>query len=300
MGNGNVNIPTSLITRQQGNVPNVVASGMGSNVLSGIAHNLHSLMFLFRAAGGAVLTRAQLITDVGRIQVRMGSETIVNVTVTQLLDLYKYYWDSFGALAAPLGVLVVPFVRPNMPAFDIGRAFALGMKKSADPNNYDLHTVSYTVTFNAGLATAATGEVWVEHDRYAPEPPGLHVRTLEITRSHTAVSQERIVDLAKTQVGVLAYHWAPTGVCSYMSVIKNGQTILDNVNTNVMQIQQDRAGRTPQATYTHLDFALSNDLNGYEPLGAGVVEWDVRPTWTTAPGAGYSMVCEEIHDGVAG
>jgi len=296
----NIYTPTGLITRQQGNVPNVAASGRGSNVLSGIANNLHFLTFLFRAAGGAVLTRAQLLVDVARIEVRMGAEPIVSATVTQLLDLYKYYWDKFGALGAPLGCIVVPFIRPNQPAFDIGRAFALGMKKNSDPNNYELHTLSYTVVFNAGLVTAATGEVYVEHDRYAPEPPGLHVRTLEITKSHTAVSQERIVDFPRTQVGVLAYHWAPTGVCTNITVIKNGQTILENVNTNVMQIQQDRAGRTPQATYTHLDFALSNDLNGYEPLGAGVVEWQVLPTWSTAPGAGYSVVCEEIHDGVAG
>lgn len=296
----NLATPTNVITRQQGNVPNVVASGRGTNVLSGIANNLQSLMFLFRAAGGAVLTRAQMITDIVRVEIKMGSETIVSATTTQLLDLFKYYYDCYGALAAPLGVLVIPFTRPHMPIWDLGRAFALGMKKNADPNNYDLHTLSYTVVFTAGLATAATGEVYVEHDRYAPEPPGLHVRTLEITRSHAAVSQERIVDLAKTQVGVLAYHWAPTGVCSNMTVIKNGQTIIDNVNMNVMQIQQEKAKRTPQATYTHLDFSLSNDLNGYEPLGAGVIEWDVRPTWTTAPGAGYSMLCEEIHDGVAG
>jgi hypothetical protein len=174
------------------------------------------------------------------------------------------------------------------------------MKKNADPNNFELHTLSYAITFNAGLATAATGEVYVVHDRYAPEPPGLHVRTLEITRSHAAVSQERIVDLSRTQVGVLAYHWAPTGVCSYMTVIKNGQAIVENLNNNARIIQQSMFGRTPQATYTHLDFALTNDLNGYEPLGAGVIEWQVLPTWTTAPGAGYSMVCEEIHDGVAG
>jgi hypothetical protein len=85
-----------------------------------------------------------------------------------------------------------------------------------------------------------------------------------------------------------------------MTVIKNGQAIVENLNNNARIVQQSMFGRTPQATYTHLDFALTNDLNGYEPLGAGVIEWQVLPTWTTAPGAGYSMVCEEIHDGVAG
>jgi len=295
----NENRPTTVWTRQQSGVPNVIASGRGSNVLSGIANNLHYLYFLARAAGGAVLTRAQLITDIGRIQVRMGTETIVNATVTELLDLYKYYYDKFGALAAPLGVIVVPFIRPNMPAWDVGRAFGLGMKKNADPNDGQLHTVSYEVTFNAGLVTAATVDLWVGHDIYDPEPPGLHVRTLEITRSHAAVGIERIVDLPRTQVGALAYHWQ-AGTATAFTVIKNGQTVVDGVDVNVMAIQQDMAGRTPQAGIWSLDLALSNDLNGYERLGAGVVEWDVRPTWGVAPGAGYALLCEEIHDGVAG
>jgi hypothetical protein len=295
----NENRPTTVWTRQQGNVPNVAASGRGSMVLSGIANNLHYLFFLFRAAGGAVLTRAQLITDIARFEIKMGTEVIANVTTTRLLDLYKYYYDCYGALAAPLGVIPIPFIRPKMPAWDVGRAFGLGLKKNADPNDTQLHTLSYTVTFNAGLVTAATGELWVGHDIYDPETPGLHVRTIEITKSQTGTGVDRIVDLPRTHVGTLAYHW-DAGTCTNMTVIKNGQVIMDNVNMNVMAIMQDMAGRTPQTNYTHLDFALSNDMNGYERLGAGVVEWDIRPTWTAAPGAGYTLLCEEIHDGVAG
>jgi hypothetical protein len=284
-------------------VPNVVASGRGSNILSGIANNLHAIYFLFRAAGGAVLTRAQLITDVASIQVRVGTELVCNCTITTLLDLYKYYYDCYGALAAPLGVVMVPFVRPHMPVWDIGRAFALGMKRTADPNDSTLNTVAYTVNFNAGLVTAATVEVYVAHDLYDPEPAGLHVRTLEVTRSNTAVGVERIVDLPRVQVGVLAYHIPAPGVASNITVIKNGGICMDNVNVNVAAIQLDQAMRTPQAAYTHIDFAAvrgGGDLNAYERLGPGVVEWDVRPTWTTAPGAGYTVICEEIHDGIGG
>ena len=44
---------------------------------------------------------------------------------------------------------------------------------------------------------------------------------------------------------------------------------------------------------------VGSDLNAYEALGAGVTEWEVAPTWSVAPGAGYVVVSEEIHDGVS-
>jgi hypothetical protein len=298
----NENRATTVWTRQQANVTNVVASGRGSNILSGIANNLHCLYFHARAAGGAALTRAQLITDIGSIQIRVGTELVVNATTTTLLDLYKYYYDCYGALAAPLGVIPVPFVRPHMPVWDIGRAFALGMKRNADPNDPNLNTVAYTVVFNAGLVTAATVEVYVAHDLYDPEPAGLHIRTLEITRSNTATGVERITDFPRVQVGVLAYHIA-VGTCTNITVIKNGGIVMDNIHADIAALQQDQAMRTPQALYTHIDFAAvrgGGDLNAYERLGPNVVEWDVRPTWTVAPGAGYTVVCEEVHDGIGG
>jgi len=293
----NENRSTTLWHRQMPTVPGVAASARCTDVIAGIENNIHFIVLNARAAGGAVLTRAQLITDISFVEVRLGAEVIYHLSATRILDLYKYYWDKFGALAAPLGNLVIPFIRPNMPAWDVGRAFGLGLKRSADPNNHDVHTLSYTVQCTAGLATAATIDVDVHYDLYDAEPPGLHVRTLEYTRSFAAAAQERITDLPKSHVGQLAYHW-DVGTCTNLSVLKNGVQLLDNINVNSYAIMQDMAGRTPQAGYTHLDFALSNDLNGYEALGRGVIEWDVRPLWSVAPGAGYTLISEEIHDGV--
>lgn len=295
----NENRPTSLQIRKLKNVSGIAASAFCSDVIAGVENNVHFIIFLAKAAGGAVLTRAQLITDFARVTIKLDGTPIFNVATTAILDLYKYYYDYMGALAAPLGCLVIPFVRPNMPAFDVGRAFALGLKKSPDPNDHQFHTLSYELVCNAGLVTASTVQVYVMHDLYDPETPGLHVRTLELTRSNTATGEEVITDLPKSHVGALAYHWA-AGTCTSLKVIKNGVMRLDSVDVNAYALAQDMAKRTPQSGYTHLDFALSNDLNGYEPLGAGVVSWDVRPTWSGAPGAGYVLVTEEIHDGIVG
>lgn len=295
----NENRPTTLRMRRIKNVAGVAAGAFCSDTISGIANNVHYIMFTAKAAGGAVLTRAQLITDIARMCIKLDGTPIFNVRTTAILDLYKYYGDYLGALAAPLGTIVVPFVRPNMPAFDVGRAFALGLKKNADPNNHQFHTLSYELTCNAGLVTAASIEVYVFHDIYDPESPGLHVRTLEQTRSNTATGEETITDLPRTQVGALAYHWA-AGTCTSLRVIKNGVVIVDNIDINTYAILQGMAKRTPQAGYAHLDLALTNDLNGFEALGAGVTEWDVRPTWSAAPGAGYVLLSETIHDGING
>ena len=299
----NENRATTLWHRAQKDVSGVAASARCSDVISGIEANIHYLMFTAYAAGGAVLTRDQLITDFSWLEIKLGNEVIFHLTPTRLLDLYKYYWDYLGALAAPLGTLVVPFVRPNMPAFDLGRAFGLGLKRSADPNDHTTHTLSYALQCAAGLVTASRVSVNVIHDLYDPEPPGLHVRTLEYTRSHTAASIERITDFPKSHVGQLAYHWG-AGTCTNLLVKKNGVVMLDSIDPAApYAILQDMCKRTPQAGYTHLDFAMTpsvgSDLNAYERLGAGVVEWEVSPTWSVAPGAGYVVVSEEIHDGVS-
>ena len=299
----NENRATTLWHKQFKSAPNIGASGRSSDVLSGIENNIHFLMFEARSAADAVLSRAQMITDFAWLEIKMGSDVIYRMTPTHGLDLYKYYFDHLGALAAPLGTRVVPFVRPNMPAFDVGRVFGLGLKKTADPNDHTLHTLSYTLMCNAGLVTAATVTVHALHDLYDPEPPGLHIRTVEYTRSHTAASIERITDFPKTHVGQLAYRW-DAGTCTSIRVKKNGVVLLDDMRpTGALAIWQDMCKRTPQTGYTHLDFALTpgvgGDLNGYERLGAGVAEWEVAPTWSVAPGAGYTVVSEEIHDGIS-
>ena len=299
----NENRPTTLRIIRQRNVPTVAASSSGQDVIPNLTNNVHFLVFVARAAGGTVLTRAQLINDIARIRVWLGSTLIFNLNTTAILDLYKYYYDKFGALAAPLGALVVPFTRPRLATFDAGRAFALGLAKDASATSFE--TLSYAIDYTAALATAASITLHTVCDIYDPEPCGLHVRTLELVRTNTATGDEQLADLPRNFPGVLAYHWAAGTIASF-AVYKNGVQIHRNVDAvAAYQLILDMAGRTPQANYFHMDFAAmpsanADDLNGFEALGAGVTEWLVVPNWSAAEGAGYVLICEEIHDGING
>ncbi len=281
--------------RRYGDVPNVGASGFGTGVIN-IKKTVQSIRFRALSGAGAPLTRAQLIADIASVRILMSGTPIVDLTATQILDLYKYYLDAKVALAAPLGELVIPFGRWDLPAWGLNRAFGLGMVRK---NGGGYHTLQYEVTFTAGLATAATVEVHVEHDLYAEEPLGYHVRRLRTTRSFAGTGEQVIDDLPRTPHGVLAYHFDLTaGTLARMTIIKDGDLVYDQTPYDTITVKAKESGRTVQATMASIPFDLANDLNGYEELGSGVREWMVKPNWSVAPGAGYFIVSEEIWDDV--
>lgn len=288
-------LPSVTRLRRYGDVPNVAASGFGTGTIN-IKKTVQALRFRFLAAAGAPLTRAQLITDVASIRVLMSGTPIVDLTATQILDLYKYYLDSKVALAAPLGDLVIPFSRWSLPVWGLNRAFGLGMVRK---NGMGYHNLAYEVTFTAGLATAASGQVHVEHDLYKEEPLGYHVRRLRTTRSFAGTGEQVIDDLPRTPFGVLAYHFDLTaGTLATITCIKDGDLVYDQTPYDTIVVKAKEAGRTAQAAMASIPFDLANDLNGYEELGQGVREWNVKPNWSVAPGAGYFIVSEEIWDDV--
>ncbi len=288
-------LPAVTRMRRFGDVPNVGASGFGSGIIN-IRKTVQALRFHCLSAAGAVLTRAQMITDIASIRILMSGTPIVDLTTTQILDLYKYYLDSNVALAAPQGDLVIPFGRWMLPVWGLNRAFGLGMIRK---NGQSYHTLSYEVTFTAGLVTLATMEIHVEHDIFKEEPLGYHVRRLRTTRSFAGTGEQVIDDLPRTPFGVLAYHFDLTaGTLLRMTVIKDGELIYDQTPYDTIQVKAKEAGRTAQAAMASIPFDLSNDLNGYEELGPAVREWSIKPNWSVAPGAGYFIVSEEIWDDI--
>lgn len=288
-------LPSVTRMRRYGDVPNVGASGFGSGTIN-IRKTVQSIRFRFLSAAGVALTRAQLITDVASVRILMSGTPIVDLTATQILDLYKYYRDSNVALAAPLGELVIPFGRWDLPVWGLNRAFGLGMVRK---NGMGYHTLAYEVTFTAGLATAASCQVHVQHDLYKEEPLGYHVRRLRTTRSFAGTGEQVIDDLPRTPFGVLAYHFsAAVGTMTQITVIKDGDLVFDQTPIDTITVLAKEAGRTAQAAMFSVPFDLANDLNGYEELGNAVREWNVKPSWSVAPGAGFFIVTEEIWDDV--
>ena len=284
-------IPTTIRTWRQANLTSVAASAVTTFVVA-TKNNVHGVLLYFASAVPAALTRAQLIVDVAGVKAWLNGELIFDRTATELLDEYKYHFDKFGALAAPLGVLPITFMNANMPIFDQRRGYALGMAKSG--GGYNTLTVDVTMT---GVATAATCEVHVVSDVYPEEVTGVHMRRLRTTRDLTGTGWMHIPNLKKEFHGIAALH-VVDGNPTRVQVSKDGEFIYKDLQYETLQIMMDQAGRTPQTGYTHIPFDLGNDLNSYERLGNTIRDWDVELSSAVAPGAGTVLLTEQIHTSI--
>jgi len=298
MANGTVTRPTPAVlqTWRMGNLASVAASAVNTFEIK-TGNNIHQIQLKFNSVVPAPLTRAQLITDVAGVRAWINGDLIFDRTATQILDDYKFNFDHFGALAAPLGVLPITFMNHKLPVWDQRRGFALGMLKSnGTPGQGPYNTLTMEVTMTAGVATAATGEVHIVSDQYAQEPTGMHVRRLRTTRDLLAIGENIINDLPRTYYGLLNVHIV-TALMSRLSVVYDNSYLYRDVDVDSLAILMDQAGYTPQAGYAHIPFNLGEDLWSNFPF-AGLSRFELLPTFTAAPGAGTVVLTDELWNGV--
>lgn len=288
--------PTMLATWRHGNLGSVAASAV-NNFIIPTGDNVHGLQLTFLSVVPAPLTRAQLITDVAGVRMWLNGELIFDRTTTQILDDYLYHFSKYGAMAAPLGSLVISCMNHNLPVWDQSRGAALGMLKTGGkPGVGPYNTLSVEVTITAGVATAAVGEIHVITDLYPQETTGLHVRRLRTTRDLMAIGDNFIDNLSRTAKGLLAMH-VVTAVMDRVNVLADTRDIYRDLEWNTLQVLMDMSGRTPVAGYSHIPFDLGNDLFSYLPYD-GLSKLIVNVHTTAAPGAGTVILLDEVWDHV--
>ncbi len=275
-----------------------VAAAAVNNAVVPVGNNVHALYFHALSAAGAPLTRVQLIADIASVQIELNGELIYDRTATECLDEYKGEFDKYGALAAPLGCLVVPFIDLRLPIWEMRRGAALGMlKRGSTPSNPSWNVLTYRLTMNAVVATAAQIQVRVLCDRRAPEETGLHIRRLRITRNIANVGDNHLNDLPTNFYGINRYDVVTAaGNITSVTVDKDNARVLNNVHVDVLDIMSDEMGWTPQVGYQTIMFNQARDLQGCERLRGAVVKWDVILNCAIAPGAGTVILTEEVHD----
>jgi hypothetical protein len=287
--------PAVLQTWRMGNLASVAASAVNTFEIK-TGNNVHQVNVKFNSVVPAPLTRVQLITDVAGIRAWINGDLIFDRTATEILDDYKWSFDKFGALAAPLGVLPVTWMNHSLPVWDQRRGFAIGMLKSnGTPGNGPYNTLTMEVTMTAGVATAATGEVHVVSDMYAQEPTGMHVRRLRTTRDLLAIGENIINDLPRTHYGLLNVHIA-SALMTRLSVVYDNSFLYRDLDVDSLNILIDQAGYTPQG-YAHIPFNLGEDIWSNFPF-AGLSRFELLPSFSAAPGAGTVVLTDEIWDGV--
>ena len=259
--------------------------------------NIHQIYFYATIADGTAFTVAQFLTDVGDIKVRVNGELIIEASAAQLLALYKYHNDQHTAHTVT-GVLPVYFPRQHLPVADLNRGFALGMV-AEDGIGHNVLTYEFNVLSPATLVLSAV-EVLYEHDLRPPEKMGHHIRILRHDRTFSGTGVQTIADMPKDKIGTaaLCYHFDKAGI-DRMTVKVDGKDRWEDVHTDVLAVQQHRAGRVPQSSMTHVDFSIHNDLGSMLPLGVGnIVDLQIKPDWGTDPSGSYQILAEEIHQGL--
>jgi hypothetical protein len=280
-----------------GNVGSVAPAAVNNAVIP-CGNNIHAIMFHALSVVPAPLIRAELIADIASIQIELNGELIYDRTVTECLDEYKGEYDKFGALAAPLGTLVVPFTDLRLPIWEQRRGGAIGMlRQGSTAQNPTWNVMTYRLTMDATVATAVQVEVRVLCDRRPPETTGLHIRRLRTTRNIGAVGDNHLNDLPTNFYGINRYDVVTAaGNITSVTVDKDNARVINNAHVDVLDIINDQAGWTPQAGYQTILFNQAADLQGCERLRGAVVKWDMILNCAIAPGAGTVILSEEVHD----
>jgi len=276
-------------------VPNIAVGTTSGRIDT--KKSIHELHFIARTAAGVGLTRTQILADITSIKIMANGIVIRDLTVTEILDLYKHYNDSMGALTVA-GVIPVPFTRRlDLRQFSNDLVFGMVDKQGRQVN------LTYEIAI-AGVAQLAQMQVRaIVDDRVMDVGP--HIRIIPAREQVSSTGQKDWSTLPKDAPGgrkLLAYHVVlDSGVISTVDVTKNNEEVLmQGATKEALDLLLRTAGRTAQSGYLHLPFDLANDPRGGEVLGSAVASWLVQPTFTTAPTGGVAKILDEyITDGLA-
>lgn len=257
----------------------------------GGTHATYLLRFLTGA--GALITEAQLINDVDLVRVKVDGETYFEATGEAALRMFEYYYEArmgVGVTAGTLPICLSPdFYDDSMQA----AALAWGTAQ--------IGTITIEVQLDGAAITTAQIDLRVEKNNINA---GLfrHIRTTRFRQNFAATGEQTInnVNPRNPQVDALAvgifFDDNTSGISSAILTVEADDilTVTPDINATI----QGKALRLPQINAAGnslfmMDFALSNNLNGYLPLhvpaGNGterpIDDFRVRPTWiTAAPG----------------
>jgi hypothetical protein len=256
------------------------------------AKNVWGVKLIWGTAGGFA-TYANMIADVGAVRVRVGGKLIYDLTGTQILDLYHYYNDRTSVALVDAGVMPIWFMPWCMPNTRETQQYALGMLSDADPSKRN--SFSIEVNMLAGPLTVTTCEVQLYTDDEAAQTIGYHIRWLPYGTTWPAASQQTLDQIPHeaNALAVLSYHvHHASGTLTRLSLTVNDYERIRDTPRTLWLADLNEAGRSPVATYEHIDFALQNHPQAFLNISSLVNEY-LRLTWGVLPG-GYNVLVQQL------
>ena len=279
-----INRPLMLSRRRLADFA-VPATGAKDQIDIDTARNVHGV-YLYLAIAGTAATRAEIIAQVGVVRVYVGGVLILDLTSTEILDLYKFYNDKNGAMTVA-GVLPIRFTPFMLPLSENTQQYSIGMLSDTDPGKRNTFRIEVNMI---GTVTIDSCEVHLETDDFPSTTIGYHNRILKYGNTWAAASKQVLdkIPVESNCLAAYAYHVHETQVISRSSLKVNDIVRLDDTPNSMLLHKLDEAGRTPQANYTHLDFAMANDPRAFLDLTRLVNQY-LELTWAVAPN-GYDIL----------
>ncbi len=285
------NLP--LLTRRVRLGDFTVPAASGRDIIQiDTARNVHAV-YLYLTIAGVAATYDQIIAQIGAIRARIGGKLIFDLTATQILDLYHYFNDKTSVALTDAGVLPIVFTPMMLPLNRETQQYAIGMLADDNPSKRNTFTVEVNTT--AGPITIDGCEVHLETDDEPAQTIGYHCRWLPYGTTWPAASMQTLDQITHepNALAVLAYHVHHTaGTLTRFQLTVNDYDVISDVPRNLWLEQLNKAGRSPVATYEHLDFTLAGDPRAFLDISRKVNEY-LRLTWSVAPN-GYNVLVHQL------
>lgn len=287
---GNIPLLTNRVRQGDFTIPAVGGRGL---IEIDTAKNVHAVD-LYLTVAGVGATYAQMTTNVGQIRVRVGGKLIFDLSALQILDLYHYYNDCNGVLV-DAGVLPLRFTPYMLPLSDETQEYAIGMLSDTDRSKRNTFTIEVNMLSPVGGLTVDGCEVHLITDNMPSDSIGYHVRWLPYGSTWAAASTQVLdqIQHESNALAVLAYHVNHTaGALGRIRLVVNDEEKISDMPVDLLNQEQNEAGRTPVANYESIDFALANHSRAFLDVSRLVNE-RLALTWTGAPG-GYNVLIQQL------
>ena len=274
-------------------------SGLGAGdkvTIDLTAAGVHHALFLdFRKAAAATMSEAEIEADVGKILIKVDGEPKIEMLASEAIDIWRYYHAQDGAHTI---ASVVPIWFTRNKSFNrlIDRQMmGYGM---ADVRSF---TCEIDITAVATLASV-TPRSYIEPDNNRRLGRHLCIRRLTDYFSSTGVQQiDKKLPFGQPDIGMFAIHFhqgAGAGVFTDVTVKASAAQGVDTdiypeMNLALHNLLEHDNGRTIQTGWYHVDFALTNDVTGYLPLGP-LTNLRADIEWATNAPLSFPILCEEV------
>lgn len=238
---------------------------------------IQSLALAFFTSAGALVTEAQIRSELTNIRLTLNGQDVVNASPTQILDLYEAMGVHVESPSAVAGVVELNLGRLLFVDPVLKDIFGFGTA--------DISSIQVQVT--AGTLSAIASVQVVTERSPVNENLGTYCRYINYAQSFNSTGDHTVDTLPRdvnSSYLALLINDGASGTITHGEVRVNSSTIREKLNIGVNDLFNSNKGYAQPAGYFVHAFA-DGTLRGQLPM-LGVTDLRFVTTFSVAPGAG--------------